>query len=236
MTDPDGWAQDDARSDDGIRGPVGESFGAALHAAGAARDFGVGYPKTFGHWVDQPWRGRHLTIRWSPYGAQGRTTGYRWITIRMSTTTLGLWADPPTHDADKIMGVGLPVTPDPPSERGTWADEPQLSADIWAFAMRMAPHGHPSEQPRFTVLQARNDGVVWHLRASRLDPDRLIEAIDVLERVALYAERNDAALVARLGRAKGVREHRRFEAGFAVFVIGTILAIIAAMFVFAYAF
>ena len=81
------------------------------------------------------------------------------------------------------------------------------------------------------VLQVRNDCVLWQLKASELDGDRLTEAISLLDRVAAYAETNDAALTARLGRAEGVTGWRAFETAFVIFVIGSIVAIIAGVFI-----
>lgn len=214
--------------DDGIRGPVGEMLGAALHAAGAQRGFTVDYPQTIGSWVNEPWHGRELRIRWSPYGAGGKTTGYRWIAIRLSTSVLGEWADTGHRDADKIMGTRLLIHPQPPTPIGIWADDPRLSDALWVFAMRMA--GVPEEVPSFAVLHVRNDGVVWHLRASRLDEVGIVTAIDLLERVARYGEHNDAALSQRLGRAKGVRANRRFELAFVVVILTAIIAVTTALF------
>ena len=64
-----------------------------------------------------------------------------------------------------------------------------------------------------------------------LDGDLLTEAFSLLDRVAAYAETNDAALTARLGRAEGVSGWGAFETAFVIFVIGTIVAIIAGVFV-----
>jgi hypothetical protein len=183
-------------------------------------------------WVDGPWHGRRLTIRVGTFGAQGRTTGYRWIVVRLTTTRrLDEWTDVAMRSHGEWEGIGLPVTPDAVGPRGTWADEPELSARLWAFAERVLPHHHPSEQPRFAVLQARNDAVLWQLRASRLDAQALTDAILLLEQVATYAEGNDAALTARLGRAAGVKTTRRLEVVFTVIMLGLLTIVIAGIFV-----
>ena len=200
--------------EDGLRGPVGETFEAALRGAGRALDFEVGYPRAFAPWVDQSWGGRQLVVRWSTIGTQATTTGYRWIAIRLSTTPLGDWADPPRHDADCIEGTRLVITPRPPSAAGVWADDPQLSADLWTFASRLCPWGLPddlSEQQPWMQLHVRNDGVVWHLRAGLLDASLMAEAVALLARVAAWAETNDEALTARLGTSPGVVPVRRLE-------------------------
>ncbi len=158
------------------------------------------------------------------YGAQAVTSGYRWIVVRLETKVrLGLWADPAMRSNSPLEGVGLPVTLGPVGRKGVWADQPSLSEDLGTFAATMAEGT--------AVLQVRNDCVLWQLKASELDGDRLTEAITLLDRVAAYAETNDAALTARLGRAEGVTGWRAFETAFVVFVIGTIVAIIAGVFI-----
>jgi hypothetical protein len=201
-------------AEDGLRGPVGETFGAALHQAGERLGFAVHYPQWNLHWVDQTWRGRQLLVRWSPVGVQAVHTGYRWIAVRLSTTRLGTWADPPEHDADQIEGVRLIITPRPPTASGVWAEDARLSADLWAFLTRLCPWGPADdiEQQRpWAQLHVRNDGVVWNLRAGLLTEALLTEAIELLARIAAWAETNDATLTARLGRASGTTSIRRIR-------------------------
>lgn len=201
--------------DDGLRGPVGERFAAALFEVGRRLGVSVSYPTLVDPWVNEACRNRELLVRWSTMGAQARTTGYRWIAVRISAGPLGVWANPPSrHDAERIQGVRLPLTPLPPSTQGTWADDPILSADLFRFASRVMPPGADAEVAtleRWLKLHVRNDGVVWHLRATRLDATLLAESIELLYRVASYAETHDAALSARLGEAAGVTRHRNLE-------------------------
>lgn len=218
--------------DDGLRGPVGDQFRMALIEAGQRLELdlqGLDRVTSFIgslEWIDQPWHGRALTVRAATYGVDGVTTGQRWILVRIRTTIrLGIWADPMMRSNSPLEGVGLPVTAEPVGPRGTWADEPSLSEDLWTYAAQL-PEGA-------AVLQVRNDAVLWQLRASALDGERLTDAIRLLERVADYAETHDAALSERLGRADGVTGWRRFETAFVLFVIGSIVAIIAAMFIVA---
>lgn len=231
------WELDDARADDGIRGPAGDVFRPALRDAAlqlgvaAAAEEPLGGWLEHAPWIDEQWRGRWLTIGPSTYGAQGRTTGCRWVVIRLFTTTrLGVWAEPGGRSISPLEGVGLPVTPLAVGPAGTWADDPPISDALWAFAERLLPHRHPSEQPRFAVLQVREDAVLWQMRLSRLDREAIVDAVELLGRVADYAERHDGALSARLGRPKGVTTIRRIELAVIAFVVGGILAIIGGMF------
>jgi len=219
-------------TEDGLRGPVGEQLAQALAEAGQQLEIdvrGLGRVTDFlgsMEWIDQEWQGRRLTVGVATYGAQAVTSGYRWIVVRLETRVrLGLWADPAMRSNSPLQGVGLPVTPAPVGPRGVWADEPSLSEDLATFAAPLPPGS--------AVLQARNDCVLWQLQASALDGDRLVGAITLLDRVATYAETHDAALSARLGRAPGVTGHRRFEAAFVLVVLGSIVAIILAMFLLA---
>lgn len=198
--------------DDGIGGPAGPAFGAALEAAAAARGFTVsGYPRLWAPWVDEPWHGRTLTVRAGSFGARGRTTGHRWVVVRLSThVRLGPWADVALPGQMELEGTGLILHPQPPTPRGVWADDPELGEALWALAARVAP-GPPERYEDTTSwlhLQVRPDAVLWQLRASRIDATALVEALDLLERVAGYAEAHDAALSARLDRAPGVDRGR----------------------------
>jgi hypothetical protein len=209
--------------EDGLRGPVGETFSAALRGAGERLGFDVRYPRAFAPWVDQEWRGRHLVVRWSTIGSQATTTGYRWVAIRLATARLGSWADEPQHDADHIEGVRLLLTPRPPSAAGVWTEDPQLSADLWELASQLCPWGLPDdidEQQPWVQLHARNDGVVWHVRAQLVDEVTLTRMIELLADVADWAEANDAVLTDRLGRAPGVTAFRRLELSL---VLGAVL-------------
>ena len=200
--------------EDGLRGPVGETFSAALRGAGEALGFDVRYPRAFAPWVDQEWRGRHLIVRWSTIGSQATTTGYRWIAIRIATDRLGSWADEPRPDGDRIEGVRLVLTPRPPSAAGVWTEAPDLSAALWELVSDMCPWGLPDdidEQEPWVQLHARNDGVIWHVRAQLLDEASLTRMIELLARVADWAETNDATLSDRLGPAPGVVAFRRLE-------------------------
>lgn len=68
------------------------------------------------------------------------------------------------------------------------------------------------------------------IAGQRLEID--VRGLDrVTDVVAAYAETNDAALTARLGRAEGVTGWRAFETAFVIFVIDSIVAIIAGVFV-----
>ncbi|WP_183093810.1 hypothetical protein [Nocardioides stalactiti] len=222
-------------ADDGLRGPVGQRFAHALAVAGQRLELDVrGLDRVDDffssvEWIDQEWRGRRLTVRVATYGAAGTTTGYRWVVVRLETKVrLGRWADPVMRSNSPLEGIFLPVTLDPVGEQGTWADDPALSEDLGAYAEPM-PEG-------FVALQVRNDAVLWQLRASAMDGDRLTAAILLLDRVAGYAEQHDAALSQRLGRAAGVTGWRTFELAFVVLVLGGIAAMILAPFLLAYLF
>ncbi|MBX3188599.1 MAG: hypothetical protein KF819_16400 [Labilithrix sp.] len=68
------------------------------------------FPSALGWFVRQPWRGRELTIRWSTIGARARTTGYRWIAIRIGTSRLGVWANPPkAFQTDSVEGAPVDI-------------------------------------------------------------------------------------------------------------------------------
>ena len=219
-------------TEDGLRGPVGERFAQALAVAGQRLEIDVrGLDRVTDfvgsmQWIDQEWRGRGLKVGVATYGAQAVTSGYRWIVMRLATKVrLGVWADPVMRSLSPLEGVGLPVTLGPVGRNGVWANQPSLSEDLGTFAARM-PEGS-------VVLQVRNDCVLWQLKASELDGDRLTEAITLLDRVAAYAETHDAALSARLGRAEGVSGWRAFETAFVIFVLGAIVALIAGAFILA---
>jgi hypothetical protein len=216
--------------EDGLRGPVGETFSCALRGAGATLGFDVRYPRAFAPWGDQEWNGRHLIVRWSTIGSQATTTGYRWIAIRLATERLGPWADEPRHDADRLEGVRLVLTPRPPSAAGVWTEAPALSAALWDLATDLCPWGLPddlAEQQPWVQLHARNDGVIWHVRAQLLDAEKLTRAIRLLSQVADWAETNDAVLSDRLGTSPGVLSFRRLERG--VVVAAILLASLAGL-------
>jgi hypothetical protein len=227
-------SRNQARSDvdDGIGGPVGDTFRAALVEAGARLGFAP-MPARGSTWVDQDWHGRRLLVDRSTYGAHGTTTGYRWISVRLSTSRLGVWADPPTRTSGRIVGVEVPLAAGPPSPTGFWRDDPQLLADLWTFTLGRLPHGDPDERPLWVLLAAGNDFVVWHLRASVLDGPGLSAAVQLLERVAGYAEANDAALTARLGADRGAVAHRRLELQLALGAIAVVVVITALILVVA---
>src|SRR5688572_10268016 len=118
------FSQHDA--EDGIDGPAGQTFGAALMAVAAQKGFVATFPSFLGWFVRQPWQGRELVIRWSTIGAKARTTGHRWIAIRLTTSPLGVWANPPkAFQNDSVEGVGLPVGPPPGSPTGFYAHDPR---------------------------------------------------------------------------------------------------------------
>jgi hypothetical protein len=218
----------DLFGEDGLRGPVGETFSAALRGAGEALGFDVRYPRAFAPWVDQEWNGRHLIVRWSTIGSQATTTGYRWIAIRLATARLGSWADEPRPDADRLEGVRLVLTPRPPSAAGVWTEAPGLSAALWDLVTDMCPWGLPDdldEQQPWVQLHVRNDGVIWHVRAQLLDEDTLTRSIQLLAEVADWAETNDEVLSERLGTAPGVVAFQRLERGIVVWAI--LLAVLA---------
>lgn len=219
-------------TEDGLRGPVGEQLAEALAVAGERLEIDVeGLGRVTDllgsmEWIDQEWRGRRLKVQVATYGAQAVTTGYRWIVMRLETKVrLGIWADPVLLSQSPLEGVGLPVTSAPVGPRGTWADDASLSEDLATFAAPMAEGS--------AVLQVRNDCVLWQLKASELDGDRLTEALLLLDRVAGYAETHDVALSERLGRASGVTGWRRFEAAYVLLVLGAIALLIAAPFLLA---
>lgn len=233
LTPEEREARNRARSDvdDGIGGPVGRSFRAALVETGTALGFrsAVDSPST---WVDQVWHGRRLRIDRSTYGAHGLTTGYRWVAVRLSTSRLGVWADPPTRTAGRIVGVEIPLGPGPSAPTGFWWDDPALLADLWAFTLGRLPHGDPDERPLWVLLTAGNDFVAWHVRASVLDGPALTQAVILLDRVADHVERHDAALTARLGPNAGAVAHRRLElllALGAVMIVAVISIVVLAL-------
>jgi hypothetical protein len=194
--------------DDGIGGPAGELLRASLDHA--KRELGVAVSGGGLQWVDQEWRGRHLTIRVATYGVQAPTTGYRFVVLRLSTTArLGRWTDQPMRSDGGWEGVGLEITGDP-----------VLGADLTAFA-----------RSREAVLQVRDDAVLWQLRASRLDEATLTEGARLLERAAAYAETHDAELTQRLGRAPGVTGWRRFETAYVVLVLGLLVVVLGGLIV-----
>jgi len=215
--------------EDGIRGAVGQRFGQALAAAAEARGFVAAIPGMFpGSWVSQPWQGRELVIGPSPVGGQAMSTGYRWIAVRLSTTKrLGVWANPPSLAGDPSLGVGLALGPPTPTPTGIYADDPRLLEAVARFAVRVVPPGFPFRRDvtdAWVRLHARNDALIWHLRAQRLDGPLLIEALDLLVAFARYAETFDERLAARLGEASGVTRHRNVER----VVIGIVLAVVLA--------
>jgi len=53
--------------------------------------------------------------------------------------------------------------------------------------------------------------VIWHVRAQLLDEASLTRMIELLARVADWAETNDVTLSERLGTAPGVVAFRRME-------------------------
>lgn len=216
--------------DDGVTGPVGQQFATALTEASAARGFSavpVGIiPR---NWVSQAWQGRELVIGPSPIGSRAMTTGYRWIAIRLSTRRLGPWANPPSLHGDPAVGVGLPLGPPPGNPTGFYADDPRLLDWMASFVPRVLPPGYPFRSDVtdcWIRLHARNDAVVWHVRAQRLNGPLLVEAIDLLAAVAGYGEAFDQRLTLRLGEASGVTRHRNVERVLLFAVAGLVLACI----------
>lgn len=231
-------ASDHDEDEDGLRGPVGTRFGEALHAVANAKGFTADYPGLLAFsWVDQFWQGRKLDVRVSPIGASARTTGHRWITIRVSAGPLGVWVNPPEPYGDRFTGVGLPLTPNPPSARGTFTFEPALSFALWRFVQRLMPPGAATDRgtvEHWVALQARNDGFMWHIRARLLDASLLAESLDLLLHLARYAETNDAALSAMLGQAASVTRARSLQVtiaigAFSVVVVSILIGVVMMM-------
>lgn len=220
------FVQHDA--DDGIDGPVGHSFGAALAAVASEKGFVASFPAALDVFVRQPWRGRELTIRWSSIGARARTTGYRWIAIRLTTSRLGVWANPPkVLQTDSVEGADIPLGPPPGSPTGFYAQDPRLLEAMWGFVARALPAGAPTDHETVACwlrLHARNDAVIWHVRAQRITPALLSEALDLLAWFATYGERFDAYLSSR-GPSPSVTRARNFQLVAAVVVLCVTLGV-----------
>ncbi len=220
-------------ADDGLRGPAGETLGAALHAVGTARGLSVNYPNLLQTWVDQDVGDRRLLVRWSDLKPQARTSGHRWIAVRLSTKKeFGAWATPPVGGGRQtVIGVDLGMGPPPANPTGFYAEDPTLLEDVWKFALRFAgttPATNPSwaALSNWLHLQVRHDAVIFHLRAQRVDATRLGEALDLLERVATYGETHDAELSTRLGTAHAVKLARWGQLFAAVVMVAMVIAIL----------
>lgn len=197
--------------EDGLRGPAGIAFERALRAAGDELGVAVEYPLDLGPWVQEPWRGRELTIRWSTHGPQAPATGHRWVAVLLSAGPFGPWTGSSPAD-DPLTGTEL-----------------ALDGDAWPAPLR-------DEVDRFSAavggdgaLQVREDAVLWHLRAGGLDAGRLTTAVRVLEQVAVAAETADADLsarhVAEHPPAATRRRHDLRRVGAAVIVLLVVLTV-----------
>lgn len=183
----------DTAAEDGSRAPhVAEQVRVALAGAGAARGFAVA--ERPGRWVDATWRGRRLLVLDSPYAGDAPTSGPRGVAIGLSTRSRGRWRGAPAARGSAVLGAALPLSPVGPGPDGTWADDPGLAAELWWFAERLLPTDAARDQAGVDAvvqLHARPDAVVWHLRADAVHPHVVVEALDLLEQVAVYGEADD---------------------------------------------
>ena len=210
---PDRWAHgSDARSDDGIRGPVGESSRrrACTPPATLARDFGRRHTRrrlgaTLGS--TSPGAAAILDDPLEPsYGAQGRTTGYRGSRSACPTDDLLGLRGRPAHArrATSIVGVGRAGRRRQRRRRPSAATAGRSRASAnsrptsgrFAIAHGTARRTRPSNpasrscRPATTASSEHRSAA----RSARRGPGALSRG-DRRPRaqVALYAERNDAA-------------------------------------------